>query len=82
MLPGVAMLYSARDRHGMRRLQGQRRGERLNKCPICFKWVCDNCAAREPSAAIFCSKRCADQFFFGDDDDDDLRRSRVTVARP
>ena len=41
---------------------------RLNKCPICFKWVCDDCAIRSYGRA-FCSRRCSDQFFFGDDDE-------------
>ena len=41
---------------------------RLSKCPICFKGACDNCAHRA-FGRIFCTKRCADQFFFGDDDD-------------
>ena len=40
----------------------------LHKCPICFKWTCENCANRA-FGRIFCSKRCADQFFFGDDDE-------------
>jgi hypothetical protein len=41
----------------------------LGKCPICFKWICNNCG--NPSMGrIFCSKRCADQFFFADDDDE------------
>jgi hypothetical protein len=40
----------------------------LHKCPICFKLVCDNCAIRS-YGRIFCTKRCADQFFFGDDDE-------------
>jgi len=40
----------------------------LNKCPICFKWACENCAMRA-FGRVFCSKRCADQFFFGDDDE-------------
>jgi hypothetical protein len=44
--------------------------DRLNKCPICFKWVCDNCGLRS-MGRVFCSKRCSDQFFFGDDDDDE-----------
>jgi len=43
---------------------------RLNKCPICFKWVCDNCAVRS-FGRVFCAKKCADQFFFGDDEDGD-----------
>jgi hypothetical protein len=40
----------------------------LHKCPICFKLVCDNCAIRL-YGRVFCTKRCADQFFFGDDDE-------------
>ena len=40
----------------------------LQKCPICFKWVCDNCANRAFGRS-FCSKRCADLFFFGDEDE-------------
>jgi hypothetical protein len=40
----------------------------LHKCPICFKLVCNDCAKRE-YGRVFCSKRCADQFFFGDDDE-------------
>jgi hypothetical protein len=41
---------------------------RLNKCPICFKWVCDECAHRTMGRS-FCAKRCAEYFFFGDEDD-------------
>ena len=41
---------------------------RLSKCPICFKWVCDNCANRR-FGRIFCTQKCADQFFFGDDEE-------------
>jgi hypothetical protein len=40
----------------------------LQKCPICFKLACDDCAHRAYGRA-FCTKRCADQFFFGDDDE-------------
>src|SRR6266581_8175007 len=40
----------------------------LNKCPICFKWVCDGCAVHS-FGRLFCSKKCSDQFFFGDDDE-------------
>ncbi|HKC13346.1 MAG TPA: hypothetical protein VKI41_15050 [Vicinamibacteria bacterium] len=40
----------------------------LNKCPICFKWICENCGHRA-MGRVFCTKRCADQFFFGDDED-------------
>jgi hypothetical protein len=42
--------------------------KRMNKCPICFKLVCDHCSHRT-MGRDFCSKRCADQFFFGDDDE-------------
>ena len=42
---------------------------RLNKCPICFKWVCDNCAVRSFGRS-FCQRKCADQFFWGDEDED------------
>lgn len=41
---------------------------RLNKCPICFKLTCDDCAVRN-FGRLFCSKKCSDQFFFGDDED-------------
>ena len=41
---------------------------RVNKCPICFKLVCESCSHRT-MGRDFCSKRCADQFFFGDDDE-------------
>jgi hypothetical protein len=41
---------------------------RLNKCPICFKWVCDDCSRRDYGRA-FCSAGCAKQFFFGDEDE-------------
>ena len=44
------------------------RDDRLNKCPICFKWVCDGCGVHT-FGRIFCSKKCSDQFFFGDDDE-------------
>ena len=42
----------------------------LNKCPICFKWICNNCG-NSSMGRIFCSKRCADGFFFGDEDDEE-----------
>ena len=41
---------------------------RLSKCPICFKWVCEECAVRA-FGRQFCAKKCADAFFFGDDDE-------------
>lgn len=44
------------------------REHHLNKCPICFKWVCDNCG-HLAFGRTFCARKCADAFFFGDDDD-------------
>jgi hypothetical protein len=63
------VLHSAEDR-GMNcaGCQKDEEEETLYKCPICFKLACDNCANRA-YGRVFCSKRCADQFFFGDDDD-------------
>jgi hypothetical protein len=43
--------------------------QHLHKCPICFKWACDNCATHA-FGRHFCSKKCSDEFFYGDDDDD------------
>jgi len=40
----------------------------LQKCPICFKWVCLDCGKRE-YGRIFCSQRCSHLFFFGDEED-------------
>ncbi|HEV7501034.1 MAG TPA: hypothetical protein VGQ33_13565 [Vicinamibacteria bacterium] len=41
----------------------------LEKCPICFKWVCEACETHA-FGRHFCTKKCADVFFYGDDDDD------------
>ena len=41
---------------------------KLEKCPICFKLVCEECAHRA-FGRVFCAKKCADAFFFGDDDE-------------
>jgi hypothetical protein len=42
----------------------------LRKCPICFKYTCDDCcyffAGRH-----FCTKGCAEYFFFGTGDEDE-----------
>jgi len=40
----------------------------LQKCPICFRWVCDACAT-QAFGRHFCAKKCSDEFFYGDDDD-------------
>ena len=42
--------------------------DRLHKCPICFKLICDECCVNA-FGRFFCSKKCSDQFFFGDDDE-------------
>jgi hypothetical protein len=42
--------------------------DRLYKCPICFKSVCETCSLHA-FGRVFCSKKCSDQFFFGDDDE-------------
>ena len=39
----------------------------LDKCPICFKYVCHEHAFNY-SGRIFCDKHCADHFFFADED--------------
>jgi len=41
----------------------------ITKCPICFKWICNDCGNKS-MGRVFCSKRCAEQFFFADDDDE------------
>ena len=35
---------------------------RLQKCPVCFRSVCERCAIRNYGRA-FCSKQCAMNFF-------------------
>ena len=49
--------------------QASEQDQRLNKCPICFTWACDECGHRA-MGRVFCLKKCADQFFFSDDDDE------------
>jgi hypothetical protein len=39
----------------------------LKKCPVCFKYFCQDCATNR-GGRLFCSKYCADFFFFGDGD--------------
>ncbi|HET7746460.1 MAG TPA: hypothetical protein VFM29_04110 [Vicinamibacteria bacterium] len=41
---------------------------RLHKCPICFKLSCDECG-HHAYGRIFCTRRCAEEFFFGEDDE-------------
>ncbi len=40
----------------------------LQKCPICFRFVCMDCGRRE-YGRTFCSDRCSHLFFFGDDEE-------------
>jgi hypothetical protein len=40
----------------------------LRKCPICFRFYCDDCATSK-SGRRFCSPFCAASFFHGDEDD-------------
>ncbi len=41
---------------------------RLRKCPICFKYYCDDDAV-ERSGVWFCSTGCGEYFFFAEPDD-------------
>ena len=40
----------------------------LNKCPSCFKLICVDCGT-QAMGRVFCTKRCAEEFFWGDDDE-------------
>jgi len=41
---------------------------RTQKCPICYKRYCEECACNL-SGRSFCSKFCGEYFFFGGDED-------------
>ena len=41
---------------------------RLYKCPICFKWACEEHVHRM-SGREFCSLGCGRFFFFGEEED-------------
>jgi hypothetical protein len=41
---------------------------RLEKCPICFRYFCDEHGFAR-SGRPFCSRGCADHFFFSDPDE-------------
>ena len=43
---------------------------RLQKCPICFRYYCQE-HNKSMSGRTFCSQKCAEYFFFADPDDDD-----------
>ncbi len=40
----------------------------LQKCPICFRFVCMDCGRREYGRTV-CSVRCSHLFFFRDDEE-------------
>ena len=41
---------------------------RLQKCPICFRYFCED-HSHDQSGVVFCSKGCAQYFFFAEPDD-------------
>jgi hypothetical protein len=41
---------------------------RLRKCPICFKYFCEE-HGHQRSGVSFCSAGCAEYFFFADPDE-------------
>ena len=45
---------------------------RLQRCVICHRIFCRNCAERRNGKAL-CSQKCVELFFFGDDDGDATR---------
>ena len=50
---------------------GSVRGEvRIEKCPICFTWICRACATRRHGKS-FCSAHCAASFFFGEEESEE-----------
>ena len=51
---------------------------RLNKCPFCYKFVCEKCAQRS-IGRDFCSKTCAQNFIFGLGDVYDLTAPAVVM---
>ncbi|MBI4161572.1 MAG: hypothetical protein HY509_03905 [Acidobacteria bacterium] len=40
----------------------------LQKCSICFKWFCQECAYKR-IGRDFCSRTCAEFFFFEDEEE-------------
>jgi hypothetical protein len=48
----------------------------LNRCPLCHKTVCENCAVRR-GGCVFCGDLCAHAFFFGESDDADEPETQV-----
>jgi hypothetical protein len=43
---------------------------RLEKCPVCGKTFCPDCAYRA-TGRRFCTTECARTFFYGESDDDE-----------
>jgi hypothetical protein len=43
---------------------------RLEKCSVCFKFFCPDCAHRALGRR-FCSAHCAHEYFYGETDDDE-----------
>lgn len=41
---------------------------RLHKCPMCFKYFCEE-HGRRMSGVLFCSRGCAEYFFFSEADE-------------
>ncbi len=41
---------------------------RLDRCGICSRWFCSDCAFRS-TGRRFCSSECARAYFWGDEDD-------------
>ncbi len=39
----------------------------LQKCPICFRYFCEDCAVNR-GGRLFCSKQCADFYFYGEEE--------------
>jgi hypothetical protein len=43
----------------------------LERCRICHRYFCGECAWRASSGLRFCGERCNEIFVFGDQDDED-----------
>jgi hypothetical protein len=44
---------------------------RLERCPICSKYICGDCGMRGGLGRRFCSLECSRAYFFSGDSDDD-----------
>ena len=65
------LCYDTRERRSMECIHCQKTEDdtHLMKCPICFKFVCEECQVNMHGRG-FCSRICADLFFFGDDEEE------------